>query len=912
MSNNNDNEEKTVKKRWNFLGRYKKSFLLVLFGAFIWAGYEKQLVELYDDTIVCLLSKINDGWAFGIVTCISLALLAVFLSYKSYKCYLDTVPRIILILSLTVIYIRFRFTGEYIYYPEDYRLKYFDVLFAILFIYTCYQVYLYRRSKPDKTESPDYYLEADREIEKEDKDELVYTPSVNSLVQYLEKVPKEHSFSIGIDACWGNGKSSYLNLLANKIRKKYIIIKFNPAKCKDADKIQVTFFEKLKSTLRKYNGEASTLIDNYLKVLGFVDESHIVSRLSELKQMFYQVNEEEKLQYAIDKLDQRLVVIIDDIDRLTPEETLQTGKLIRYSANISNIIFISAYDRRCLNPFAEDQSGKDMPSFWDKFFDVELHLPYRSQNYIIEYLAKQLKFRLGNNIDYLRIMNELGDDFKVFIQNIRDAKRFLNVFIQEYTNLKDEVVFDHYFYLKLLNYKYTEVYNSLRERRLFKQEFNNNDFFSLLEEKVLNEKLEEYNYGERHVQVVNHVLTKLFPNFYKPGVLRPIYDKSSFDIYFLDGIFNSLKIIELKSLFLLLERDAISKIDAWVKENYLFDLINFFRQYPINDFERKLQFEFHMKLSFYMLEYTSSLDYYSNLTKYFYKSDMAIVVKKYYNGYEYSYKRYLMDLFEEDAQGKYIYNKFLQRVLLDLSISDDCDKAWFLSKDELLQYARKSLDYYLNNDISKREGNNISKGLELLSSCVEKNDNVKGAILDERACKKMREYIQREPEDYINELVGFFTSNIDDKVSIFSESRYESIFGSKEEFETFLMGEKLNQIQRIDLARNFWELYKSNDYVSIVSRKEIDVQKIINGNFYLEVLKLHRIQEIQTFVLNKSWLEREGKLESRERTEVLKEVETLKEEFDAIESKIGIDIKSITQTGKELASLLGMLKTRRN
>ena len=75
---------------------------------------------------------------------------------------------------------------------------------------------------------------------------------------------------------------------------------------------------------------------------------------------------------------------------------------------------------------------------------------------------------------------------------------------------------------------------------------------------------------------------------------------------------------------------------------------------------------------------------------------------------------------------------------------------------------------------------------------------------------------------------------------------------------------------------------------------------------------MHRIQEIQTFVQNKSWLEREGKIESRERTEVLKKVETLKEEFDAIESKIGIDIKPITDTRNELASLLGMLKTRRN
>lgn len=56
-----ENGVNTEKKRWNFWERYRKSFLLVLFGAFIWAGYEKQLVELYDDTIVSLLSKINDG-----------------------------------------------------------------------------------------------------------------------------------------------------------------------------------------------------------------------------------------------------------------------------------------------------------------------------------------------------------------------------------------------------------------------------------------------------------------------------------------------------------------------------------------------------------------------------------------------------------------------------------------------------------------------------------------------------------------------------------------------------------------------------------------------------------------------------------------------------------------------------------
>ena len=433
MSENNDNKERTIKKRWNFLERYKKSFLLVLFGAFIWAGYEKQLVELYDDTVVSLLSKINDGLFFMIVTCVSLALLAGFLFYKSCKCYLDTVPRIILILSLTVIYTYYRFTGEYVYYPEGWWIKYMDILFLIFSLYASCQIGLNICIKRKYREPKNDDFIPGQAIAKENEDVLKFWNSAKNVTERLEKIPPGVSFSIGINSSWGDGKSSYLNFICKHIEdsKKYILINFNPAESKGEDLIQVDFFEQIKSALRGYNGELSSLIDNYMKAIGIVDESNFMSKVRNLKETFYDDSEKAKLRAALKKIRKRVVVIIDDIDRLTPEEALKTIKLVRYTAyNISDIIFITAYDRDCINQLAQNRKGDDLSLFWDKFFDMEIQLPYRHYSYIISYMGKQLQkwFNESESAPFEKIMNDLGDDFILFIRNLREKilERFLH------------------------------------------------------------------------------------------------------------------------------------------------------------------------------------------------------------------------------------------------------------------------------------------------------------------------------------------------------------------------------------------------------------------------------------------------------------------------------------------------------
>lgn len=925
MSENNDNimrrsgtrlkrgwnfiKKKCILVLWNFLERYKKSFLLVLFGAFIWAGYEKQLVKLYDDTIVCLLSKINDGLFFMIVTCVSLALLVVFLFYKSCKCYLDTVPRIILILNLTVIYTYYRFTGEYVYYPEGWWIKYLDILFLILSLYASCQIGLnicikrkYRKPKND-----DFIL--GQAIAEENEDVLKFWNSAKNVTERLEKIPPRVSFSIGINSSWGDGKSSYLNFICQHIKdsKKYILVNFNPTESKGEDLIQVDFFEKIKSALREYSGEVSSLIDNYMKAMGIVDESSFISKVRDLKETFYDDDEEEKLRAAIQRIRKRVVVILDDIDRLTPEEALKTIKLVRYTAyNISDIIFITAYDRDCINQLTINGKGDDLSLFWDKFFDMEIQLPYRHYSFIISYMEKQLRkmLKVSNSVLLTEPMTELGDDFILFIRNLRDAKRFLNTFYMEYLDVKGEVVFKYFFLVRLLKYRYTDIYYALRAKEYIASEYIDGIGDYTKGEYYL-EKGFENNLGDRNEKdkkAIIKVLNLLFPEKLKPDDIRPIYDCASFETYFLDGISNVLSIINIRRVLRMQEQYAILKIDEWEKSGCLNELMYFLGRCRESEFMRQSSLELYVKLAFYLLKYTDNFNYYLDIDNYLYIEKVKPLLEK-SSVDEQQYKNFLLKLFTDDSHGKYIYTDFIRQKLEGrFSTTANTNDTLILNNEELLEYAKNGLVYYLKKDISTNEENNISQGLKLLYSCVQENDG-HPPVLDKGACQQMKEYIESNPKDYISYFVLF------ENKTIYPEPRYESIFGSKEEFEKFLMGEKLNQIQRIDLARNFWELFKSNDFVSILSRKEIDVLKIINGNFYLEVLKLHRIQEIQKKVATYS---NNFRGTHDKKAKALRETKELKQEFAGIASKMNLNIKLIQETGKLFDPLIKKLNQQLN
>ncbi len=80
--------------------------------------------------------------------------------------------------------------------------------------------------------------------------------------------------------------------------------------------------------------------------------------------------------------------------------------------------------------------------------------------------------------------------------------------------------------------------------------------------------------------------------------------------------------------------------------------------------------------------------------------------------------------------------------------------------------------------------------------------------------------------------------------SIACEPFWEQIFGSADNFEAFINDSALNVCDKINLVRNFWRLYKRNDYEQIFYEGMGNVQEKIDTDLRDEVDKLDRLKAI--------------------------------------------------------------------
>lgn len=82
----------------------------------------------------------------------------------------------------------------------------------------------------------------------------------------------------------------------------------------------------------------------------------------------------DKVSKALKKLDKPLIVVLDDIDRLSTPEIRDIFKLVRLTASFPNIIYILAFDRVRVEQALGEQgiSGRD---YLEKILQLVADLP---------------------------------------------------------------------------------------------------------------------------------------------------------------------------------------------------------------------------------------------------------------------------------------------------------------------------------------------------------------------------------------------------------------------------------------------------------------------------------------------------------------------------------------------------------
>ena len=802
----------------NIFAKYAPTTLITSILLLLYISFEREIIENFDRFIIPVFSIMRFNIITKILFCI---IISIFLfSFFRFKWYKGNEKAYWFSFVIILMY------GYYCWYEKLYApilffcfVGYTDVLIGILIFTLFYKLIssIFKKKKNEEIDDKDTIFLSDTPIISDKEDILDYANDVKQLAEQLKIISSEYSYSVGITSSWGSGKSSYLNMLKNYLssNKDFIVIDFNPRHSYTPQDIQKDFFSVLQSKLKEYDYRFTYIFKNYLKALSII-ESKFLSSLFELHKIWDVKSEKEKLNDLISQIDKRIVIVIEDFDRLLADEIIEVFKLIDGNASFTNFIFITAYDKKHINKIIGETYSNEEAFFSDKFFTIEVPIPKRPYdkifNYLIETLTDKLHIRKEEVEKYEIVLANHIEVLKKYLTTLRDVKRFLNLFIRSYQQVEGEVEFRDYFLIRIIQYKNEEEYVKLYKKEYFKNE----DF--------TNFSPSEFKLKENLNAETEEIIRELFN---KDKSLTSINNHTMFDRYFYNSVYGTLKITEMEKLLdeeTTIE-DVYSQIKLYSQEVIHKDLVPFLEFKNILQFNSKFKLERYLDIIVYIYCLTKNRGAYLILLSFIYKKTKNEINQDYYDG-----------LISSKLQGFYIKNMNYPNYpnitgsLISESITNQTfSESIIFTKEQLLYISRKALYDYINNEPCIGE-----KHLSLLYSCFLKLEN-NTRKLDKDACEKVYEAIKKEPKCFLNEFVTPLVDGV--RAPLF----WEDLFKNKEELKELIYN---TDFENKFLIRNFWELFENNEYKPIEILDKPFTQ-MVNDNLEREIKRLKEIEQIK-------------------------------------------------------------------
>lgn len=763
-------------------------------------------------TIINCLSSLSMKLTFGWFTTLLMVLLFIwschqfYVNWRKYK-YSNAITAVFVFFVVTMLYYRF-IDSHYEFVPLIWRIAYVDVLWVLAFAFIIESIVNKCTEKHSFTDVECSFL-LDSPIETPEDDDFDYYAEAMHIANSLSQLPEDRAVSVAILSPWGNGKTSFVNLFKYAIRHgnkdksmfEHIIIEFNPRQSKNVSSIQEDFFKALTEAVPN-EPNIRKKISNYLENIG-IQDIHPVAKiftglLKESKEdATSEVNE------ALDNLGKRLIIFIDDFDRLTDTEIIEVLKLIDNNAAFRHTVFITAYDETAVsNALKKYESGNGI-AYIDKFFTLRFHLPLRSDGSIVNAMYRLLKDKVDSDINLLHIMNQRYGIVAECIRNLREVKSFCNMFQIDYAfNKKHKINFNEYFLLELMKFRYYDDYYNLYKkeyidsRSLFLN--HNADDTYMLKQAYSRDKNGEEPKGEQPRSI--NILRSIFGD-YKPldnfgyGDQKPSFRSVQyvryFEMYFTNRGYGHVQAEDLESLYAMQKDDDIVQFyKQCIQQNAQSDIVDFLRYQDWQDIPPKAaltkteSFKQFVRLVFLYSATVNDGDTYihSLQLQLMYKTNFD---EKGYNGLEeQAYHDYLLDVIYNHDAIDYIPIQFLMRITHTL-IAPEADGVEGVDKfmvkgDEVKQ---KNLELF-KKYICGQQQYSIMLSL-VYRLCIERVENSQ-LIITKESNDIMREFlIKDKSNEFLNGFLVYNKGN-DHYVSIsFKDPFFKQIFPVTDEEDLF-------------------------------------------------------------------------------------------------------------------------------
>lgn len=262
---------------------------------------------------------------------------------------------------------------------------------------------------------------------------------------------------IGIAGPWGSGKSSLLNILNEHILEAYpqaLVVRFDPWLVSGRDDLVGKFISEVTGSINarpapsRELAEVAKLFAEYGAQLAPVAElasgglapmiggalratQKVLSRESSLHL------HRQKLERALDALPIPIVVLIDELDRISDQEVKTIAQVVRAIADFPALSYVLAYDaERVIQALGGGEGGTDERgrSYLEKIVQLQIPLPITLPNEIErlvvgELIAIEAHMSLPENwqdIDRFRALMEVL--VPAVVSTPRDVKRLVGTY----------------------------------------------------------------------------------------------------------------------------------------------------------------------------------------------------------------------------------------------------------------------------------------------------------------------------------------------------------------------------------------------------------------------------------------------------------------------------------------------------
>ena len=202
---------------------------------------------------------------------------------------------------------------------------------------------------------------SDREGEKKECDLLNYASSAVSFAERVCNGDSKESVVFGIDAPWGIGKSTFVNYCTEtweekKYAEKVAVYRFSPLRYEDRDSLLEKFIDGFVATIQKsaFTPEIRPLISKYSQLIKAKSTFSFLGFEVELPSGGYTADDAFcDLEVALKESTKKIIVIVDDLDRLAFSEIKDVLYAIKKSFTLSNVSYVLCYDTENIGVFDE-------------------------------------------------------------------------------------------------------------------------------------------------------------------------------------------------------------------------------------------------------------------------------------------------------------------------------------------------------------------------------------------------------------------------------------------------------------------------------------------------------------------------------------------------------------------------------